>query len=129
MKTRLLPFIGAIAGGLAGYFAFFWIARQGFYGLILPGCLLGVGAGLFPTRSITICVACGLSALALGLFTEWKFAPFIQDAGLRYFLLHLNQLKPLTLLMIAAGAFIGFYSPFSRRRNAAAGTVEESARS
>ena len=127
MKANLLAFVGAIAGGLVGYFAFFWIARQGFYGLILPGCLLGIGAGLFPTRSVAVCIVCGLSALALGLFTEWRFAPFIQDNGLRYFLSHIHQLKPITLVMIGAGAFIGFYSPFRRRGNADVGTVEKRA--
>src|SRR6266404_2746198 len=102
-------------GGLVGYFAFFWIARQGFYGLILPGCLLGVGASMFPNRSAAVCVASGLLALALGLFTEWRFAPFVKDSGLLFFLSHMHQLRPITLIMIGAGAFIGFYAPFRRR--------------
>jgi hypothetical protein len=30
---------------------------------------------------------------------------------------HIHQLKPITLIMIAAGAFIGFWAPFSRRQH------------
>jgi heme O synthase-like polyprenyltransferase len=55
-------------------------------------------------------------ALALGFLAEWQFAPFIKDGSFGYFVLHLHQLKPITLLMIAAGGFIGFWVPFSRRR-------------
>ncbi|NJN05747.1 MAG: hypothetical protein HC814_04360 [Rhodobacteraceae bacterium] len=33
--------IGAVLGGVVGWFAFFWIANQGFYMLALPGGLLG----------------------------------------------------------------------------------------
>ncbi len=111
----MLPLLGAAAGGLLGYLAFFWIAKQGFYGLILPGGLLGVGAGAFKNRSIAVSVICGLSAIALGLFAEWRFAPFVKDASLGYFLSHAPDLKPVTLMMIAAGGIIGFWIPFRKR--------------
>jgi hypothetical protein len=116
MKQRALVFIGAIAGGLVGYFGFLWIARQGLYALVLPGGLVGLGAGLFPNRSKVVCVICGLLALAVGLLAEWRFAPFIKDASLGYFLTHIQQLRPITLIMIGAGAVIGFWAPFSRYR-------------
>ena len=116
MKHWIFVLLGAVAGGLVGYFGFLWIARQGFYALVLPGGLLGVGASLVQTRSTSICVLCGLLALALGLLAEWQFAPFIRDGSLGYFLAHIHQLKPITLVMIAAGACIGFWAPFSRRQ-------------
>jgi len=112
MKQKLLLFAGATVGGLAGYLLFFWILRQGFYALILPGCLVGFGAGLFPTRSVGACITCGTLALALGLLAEWRFAPFIKDPSLLFFVSHIQDLKPLTLIMIAVGGFIGFYGPF-----------------
>ena len=56
----------------------------------------------------------GVLALALGVFTEWRFAPFAADDTLAYFLLHVHQLKPITLIMIVAGALIGFWIPFRR---------------
>lgn len=101
---------GAVLGGLLGYFVFFWIARQGFYALILPGTVLGLGFGLACRRKyIAAAVACGLAALALGIFTEWRFAPFAEDTSISFFLTHLHRLKPVTWLMIGLGAFFAFY--------------------
>ena len=117
MKRSVLVLIGAVAGGLVGYLGFLWIARQGFYALVLPGGLLGLGASLFANRSTALCIVCGLLALALGVLAEWQFAPFIRDGSLGYFVTHIHQLKPITLIMIAAGAFIGFWAPFSRRQH------------
>ena len=114
MKQTLLVLCGALAGGILGYFAFFWIASQGFYALILPGGLLGLGAGIAKSRSILLAVACGLAAVALGLFTEWRFAPFVKDDSFGYFLLHAWELKPVTLVMIALGGVIGFWVPYRR---------------
>ena len=114
MKANLLVLGGALAGGVLGYFAFFWVADQGFYGLILPGALMGLGAGLAKHRSVPLAIACGLSAVALGLFTEWRFAPFRKDDSLAYFLLHAWELKPITLLMIAVGGAIAFWVPYRR---------------
>jgi len=113
-KNDFLVLLGAAAGGLLGYLVFSWLTRRGFYGLALPGGLLGLGAGIARTRSKAIPVLCGLLALALGFFTEWRFAPFAADAGLGYFLSHLHRLQPLTLIMIALGALIGFWVPFRR---------------
>ena len=120
MKSRqnILTLCGAAIGGVLGYYAFFWVASQGFYGLILPGGLLGLGASVGKSRSITISVLCGCLGLTLGLFAEWRFAPFVADRSLGYFLSHLHQLKPITILMIMAGAFISFWAPFRRAQDA-----------
>jgi hypothetical protein len=119
MKTKenLLMLCGAAAGGAVGYLVFFWCARQGFYGLVLPGGLLGFGASLFRSQSRALCAVCGVAGLVLGLVAEWRFAPFIADKSLGYFLAHIPQLRPITLLMIAAGAFLGFWVPYSRRQD------------
>ena len=114
LKDDALVLLGAVVGGLLGYFAFFWIARQGFYGLALPGGLLGVGAGMFRTKSRYVPIVCGIMALALGVFTEWRFSPFREDGSLGYFLTHVHENPPITLIMIAAGALIGFWIPFRR---------------
>lgn len=113
-KDDILVLMGAGLGGLLGYLAFFWVARQGYYGLVLPGGLLGLGAGLFPARSKLVAGLCGLMALLLGFFTEWRFAPFQDDGSLGYFVAHLYELKPITLIMIAAGTFLGCWLPFRR---------------
>jgi hypothetical protein len=117
-KNDVLVLVGAAAGGILGYVVFFALARRGLYGLALPGGLLGLGAGVFKTRSKAVPVLCGLLALALGLFTEWRFAPFAADAGLGYFVSHLHRLSALTLIMLAVGMLIGFWVPFRRGQEA-----------
>lgn len=121
MKPRLrgwvLSVFGAGAGGVLGYFAFMWIARQGFYALLLPGALVGAGGGLGAReRSVPRAAACALVALGLGVFTEWRFAPFIKDASLGYFLSHLQDLQPITLLMIFGGSAIAYWLSLGREQ-------------
>jgi len=113
-KSEFSVLIGAAAGGFFGYALFVALARRGYHGLAVPGGLLGLGAGLFKTRSKAIPVICGLAALALGLFAEWRLEASAADFSLADFLLHIYQLPRFTLLMIAAGAAIGFYVPFRR---------------
>jgi hypothetical protein len=108
-KTISLGLLGAVAGGCVGYFAFFWIARQGFYALALPPGLLGLAAGMCARRrSSALAAICGVAGLALGLFTEWRFAPFVADSTFSYFIAHVPTLKPITLLMLALGTFLSF---------------------
>jgi len=114
MKQIILSVAGAALGGVLGYFAFFWIYSHGYYGMILPGGLLAIGAGLGKTRSVWWAVAVGIAALALGLFTEWRRAPFEKDDGLSYFILHAHHLNSVTLMMIAVGGALGFWIPFRR---------------
>lgn len=114
MRQVALVLGGAVLGGLVGHFAFGWLVNQGFYGLVLPGGLAGLGAGLSSCRSRWLSVVCGVLALVMGLLTEWRFFPFNADDSFSYFLCHLHQLKPITLLMLAAGTAIGFWVPFRR---------------
>ena len=114
MKQTLLLIGGAAAGGVLGYFAFFWLLEHRIYAVALPGALLGLGASLGRTRFVILPVLCGLAALALGLVTDWQFEHFKKDPSLGYFLLHVHHLDTITLLMIALGGAIGFWSPYRR---------------
>ena len=114
MKNHILVLAGAVAGGVLGYFGFLWLAHQGFYALAVPGGLVGVGAGCFRNKSLPVAIACGVMAVAIGLFSEWKFAPFIKDDSLGYFISDIHLLRPMTLIMIAVGGFIGFWVPSHR---------------
>ena len=118
IKQDGLVLLCAVIGGALGYAAFFLLTRQGFYGLILPGGLVGFGAGIFRTRSKYVAIVCGVLALGLGLFTEWRFAPFVADKSLGFFLTHVHQLKTISLIMIAVGTAIGFWVPFRRTQDA-----------
>jgi hypothetical protein len=118
MRNSALALLASVIGGILGYLGFMWIARQGFYGLVLPGALVGICAGFFKNQSVAVCIVCGIVALCVGLFAEWRFAPFVRDESLSYFLAHLHQLRPITMILIAAGVLIGFGVPFrNRNRN------------
>jgi len=113
----LRAMLGAATGSVTGYFAFFLLASQSFYALALPGACLGLSAGwLSGRRSVAIGVCCGLLALCLGGFTEWRFAPFVKDGSLAYFIAHVHQLKPVTLIMITVGGLFGFWFGMGRDR-------------
>ncbi|HMP02342.1 MAG TPA: hypothetical protein PKD86_11040 [Gemmatales bacterium] len=107
--------VGAAAGGALGYLGFFWILSQGFYALVLPGGLLGLGAGVVRTSSRWLPFLCAAAAVALGLFTEWRYRPFVADPSLGYFVAHLHHLQPVTLLLVALGGAVAFCVPFRRR--------------
>ncbi len=103
-----LGLAAALAGAALGHRAVGWMLGQGFYAMMLPGTLVGVGGGLFlPDRSRTWGAFVGTLALMAGLYTEWDYMPFIKDPGFGYFLAHCGDLKPVSLLMIAGGGFLG----------------------
>lgn len=109
---------GAACGVVAGYFGFFLLARLGFYGLVLPGALLGIGCGaLSGGKSNSLGAVCGLLGIVAGIFTEWRFAPFIKDPGFAYFVTHLHDLGSITLISIVGGGLFGGW--FGRGREGA----------
>ncbi len=114
--TELLILPLAALGGMVGYLGFFWLLTQGFFALALPGGLLGIAAGFPKNRWIGWAWICGIAALSLGIYADWKAEPFRADAHFRYFLTHLHLVRPFTLIMIAAGTAVGFWGPFSRYR-------------
>lgn len=112
IKDNLLALGGAVAGGVVGYFGVFWIAHQGFYCLVLPGGLIGLGAGISKKHSNVIAVVCGFFGLALSVFTDWRFEPFVADDSLAYYLSHLHQLRPVTMIMIVFGTALAGWIPY-----------------
>ena len=113
-KSIFLCTLCALIGGALGYLGFFWTLRQGFYGLVLPGGLLGLGAGIFQSQARWFPFVTTGAAFMLGLVAEWRWAPFEAEPGFRYFMSHLSQLKPVTLIMLGVGAAIAFWVPFRR---------------
>ena len=105
--SNLLGLIGASVGGALGFYTFGWLVGQGFYGLMIPGALLGLGCSLLAQHSSSARgIVCGAAAVALGFFAEWWFRPFAADASLSYFVKNIKSLTPVTFLMIGVGAVI-----------------------
>ena len=96
---------GAIVGGIAGYLLFALLLRNGFYSSMIPGALLGIGAGLAARgRSPALGIFCAIAAIPLAVVGEWSVMPFIKDKSLAFFLTHVHELPPLHLLMMALGS-------------------------
>lgn len=104
----------AVAGGAAGYALFFWLVGRGYYGLAIPGGMVGAGGAVFRSRSWGTPIACGVLAVLVGFFTEWRYSPFVADAGFGYLISHVAQLGVPTLAMIAVGGFAGFWFTYRR---------------
>jgi hypothetical protein len=110
LVSNLLGIAGAIVGGALGFYIFGWLFDHGFYGLMIPGALLGGGCGLLARHaSTTRGIICGVAAAMFALFTEWWFFPFKSDRSLAYFVGHMTSLSPVTWLMIVVGAFIAYW--------------------
>ena len=106
-KVFIPGLIGAAIGGVLGYYAFFWIARQGFYALAVPPALLGLGAGICARgRSVPLALICAVAGLLLGLYSEWRIRPWAADESLQYFIGNLHRLQPVTWLMLALGVYL-----------------------
>jgi hypothetical protein len=105
-----LGLIGAVGGGMAGYYVFSLLANQGLYGLVIPGATLGLCGGLLLRgKSNAFGVVCSLLGVLLGIFAEWRFAPFIADPSFAYFITHLYDLNAIILIMIAIGGLCAFW--------------------
>src|SRR5262245_24048712 len=113
-KRDALVLCLAAAGGVAGHFVFFLLAAHGLYGLAIPGGFVGLGAGILKNRSLSVAVISAALALAAGVVTQYRFMPLALTGGFAQFLGHLFELPPLTLFMLAVGAFAGFWVPFRR---------------
>lgn len=126
----ILGVAGALVGGAVGHLLFLAMARRGFYAMVLPGALVGLGCGLLSgRRSVPLGIACGVLGLVAGVLTEWRYAPFTRDTSLSFFLAHLHKLSGVSLILILAGAGLAFWFGlgrtggvwFRRRKGAGAG--------
>lgn len=108
-QSIAIALLAAAVGGCVGYFAFFWILQQGFYAIMLPPALVGMAAGYcMPRRSQPLAIACGIAGLVLGLYTEWRYRPFIADASFLYLITHAYKLDGIKLLMLAIGSVASY---------------------
>ena len=111
----VLGVVGALVGGAVGHFLFLAMATRGYYAMVLPGSLVGLGCGLLSgRRSVPLGIACGALGLVVSIFTEWRHAPFVRDTSLSFFLKHLHKLSGVSLIMILVGAAFAFWFGLGR---------------
>jgi hypothetical protein len=102
--------LGAVLGGVVGYFVYCFLWKQGMQALALPGASIGLGCGgLLRAKSIGLGVVCGVAALMLGIFVEWQFSPFLADPSFFYFIKNLGSVKQSSLVMIAVGVLCAYW--------------------
>jgi len=70
-----LALVGAVIGGVLGYFAFYWlVSNMGLAFVALPGAAVGFGRiAATRTRSVIVAAMCGVGAIGLGLYIANEF--------------------------------------------------------
>ncbi|HWC91274.1 MAG TPA: hypothetical protein VG433_16510 [Pirellulales bacterium] len=117
--TLARGFAGALLGAVLGWLAFSWMAHAGFYSLILVGALTGLGTGLATgRRSIPCAVLAALIGAAASMFAEWRIFPFRDNDSFPYFLAHMHQTKPQTLLIFTLGIVFAAWFGLGRNKTA-----------
>jgi hypothetical protein len=100
---------GALVGASAAYFLFLVLYRSGFYGIMLPGVLLGIGAGLAArSRSQTLGILCAVLAVLATIFTEWHVRWSAKNS-LPFFLANIAEIGMVPLLMMALGVAAAYW--------------------
>jgi hypothetical protein len=108
IASNLLGLVGAVLGAILGYYTFRWIYHHGFYGMMIPGALLGLGCGSLARHPSAIRgAACAAAALALGLFAEWSVS-YGGRLGLGEFFSEIAEPDLIAILMMAAGAYFAY---------------------
>ena len=113
LATFVPGLVGSLLGGLLGYFLVDWLRRQGFYTIVLPGALAGLGCGVCSwTHSRARGVLCAIEAAAFGLVSEWLLMYGPHEPTFGNFLGFLGKFdkQPLiTPIMLGIGVFLGYY--------------------
>ena len=100
--------VGAVIGGVIGWFAFDWLLSHGFYALALPGALVGWGFGLLSRRSMLIGgLFCAVAGFALMVVCHWSHS--VTDDSLLHYVTHQHQISQTTYLFLAIGTLFSFW--------------------
>ena len=101
---------GGMVGGVIGFLVVCWLARQGMYGMMIPGAMIGLAAGIAARgKSLLLGMICASAAVVFGFVIEWAVFPFLKDRSFSFFLAHLHDLRPMTMIMIGLGAVFAFW--------------------
>ena len=106
----LLGLLGAILGGLAGYFAFMYAKDQGFYAPVLAGGLVGVGCGLLSRHhSMLRGILCGIAGVLLGYYCDYRITilPRYETFADTWSLF--PSMGPWTNIMVILGGLVSYW--------------------
>jgi hypothetical protein len=95
---------------VAGYFVFYWLYKNGFYAIMLPGLAMGMAAGWAAGgKSRTLGILCAIAAIPVGIYSEWTIGPFAKDPSLLFFITHVHHLRVVKLIFIGLGSAAAFW--------------------
>lgn len=102
--------LGAVIGGGAGWFVYFWLLNQGYDGLMIPGALVGAGFSTLSRRSAwSFGIACAVMGLGLMLVCEWQSLVNFRNGSFLEFLSNLHKLNTPNKIMLGGGTLIAFW--------------------
>ncbi len=97
---------GGAAGAVIGYLIFWWLTGHGILAPALPGALLGLGAAYWSRhRSMNRGIACGVAAVAVGLFSYWLRTSY----PLSVFVGNLDKLPKRVWVFVIFGAVMAYW--------------------
>jgi len=106
----LLGLLGAILGGLAGYFAFMLAKDEGFYAPVLAGGLVGVGCGMLSRHhSILRCVLCGIAGILLGYYCDFRITLMPHYDSFAAYLAALSKHGAFTNIRVILGGLVAYW--------------------
>jgi len=87
-----------------------WALKRGFYALILPGALLGLGCNVLARhRSLGRGLGCAVAAFVLTLHADWRYEQFPDDGSFSFFATNFYRLDTVTLVMLGLGTLFAFW--------------------
>jgi hypothetical protein len=106
--SNFLGLVGAVVGGVAGFFTYRWVLSKGFVGGMIPGAFVGLGCSLLARhQSFVRGVICGVAGLGLGFFTDWYTNDTDDTFGV--YLQNIKNINQVILLTIVIGTVIAFW--------------------
>jgi hypothetical protein len=108
--------VGALLGAAVGYVAFFTLLnRAGLYAMVLPGALIGIGRVMgSKTKSIPLGIVCGVAAVVLSLYLEWRVTPLPEGATFIEFLQRLPDRPFRSQASLIAGPLMALWFGLGR---------------
>jgi hypothetical protein len=109
--------VGGTVGGVLGYFVFDWALTQGYYALVLPGSLVGIGCGLASGRKLlALGILSAIGALLVGALADWNSLANPSPTIWEHAATLLQANRRMTAILILVSVVLAFYFGIGRDR-------------